>query len=208
MRRETQARTFDESRFLLWVDGVGGYFISPSREVLLGQATPGNRIHIPIMGDLSRQHALIRRQGENYLVEPQAKVWLNDEEITGPRMIVSEDVIQLGDVVRLRFRQPHALSATARLDFLGPQRTFPSTDAILLMAESVVLGPRKSNHVHCKQWTRDVILFRKDDRLYCRALGELVIDGEPYTGRGPVTLQSHVLGEDYSLSLEPVRGGV
>jgi hypothetical protein len=208
MRRETGPRKFDDSRFLLWVDGVGGYLVSPNREVILGQATPGNRIHIPILGDLSRHHAHIRRQGENYLVEPLAKVILNGEEISGPRLLASDDELQLGDVVRLRFRQPHALSATARLDFLTPHRTLPSVDGVLLMAESIVLGPRKSNHVPCKHWTRDVILFRKDEQLYCRAMGDLEIDGRICSGKGELTLESHVLGDDFSLSLESVRGGM
>ena len=205
MKKEVRPARFEESRFLLWVDAVGGYYVTLSSEVLLGQVAPGNPIHIPIMGDLSRQHAMIRRRGEGYLIEPFANVKVNGVEITGPRPLAREDEIRLGDVVRLRFRQPHALSATARLDFLSSHRTQPHTDGVLLLAESCVLGPRKSNHVLCKNWARDVILYRKDDKLYCRSMGELVIDGKSYEGRGELTLRSHIVGEDFSLSLEPVH---
>jgi hypothetical protein len=205
MKKEARPVPFGESRFLLWVDAVGGYYVTLSPEVLLGQAAPGNPVHIPIMGDLSRQHALIRRRGEGYLIEPLARVQVNGVEITGPHPLAREDEIRLGEVVQLRFRQPHALSATARLEFSSSHRTQPHTDGVLLLAESCVLGPRKSNHVLCKDWAQDVILYRKDEKLYCRSMGELVIDGNRYEGRGELTLHSHVIGDDFSLSLEAVH---
>ena len=46
-------------RFLLWVDGVGGYLVSLANEIVLGQAAPGNRVDIPILADISRRHAKI-----------------------------------------------------------------------------------------------------------------------------------------------------
>src|SRR5690606_23749283 len=104
------------------------------------------------------------------------------------------------DSVRLKFHQPHALSATARLDLISRHRTQPSADAILLLAESCVLGPRKSNHVVCRDWNNDVILFRKDDKLYCRTMETLEVDGKVLDGRGELTLQSRVSGEEFSFS--------
>ena len=85
----------------------------------------------------------------------------------------------------MAFRRPHALSATARLDFLSNHRTQPSADAVLLMAESCILGPGRHCHVVCRDWPREVILFRQDNELYCRAAGGLEIDGIAYKDRGP-----------------------
>ena len=45
-------------RFLLWVDGVGGYLVCLSDEVTLGQSTPNCRVHVPILADVSRHHAI------------------------------------------------------------------------------------------------------------------------------------------------------
>lgn len=205
MKKEGHPTKFGGLQFLLWIDAVGGYYVSLSSDVVLGQAIPGHRVHIPILGDLSREHARLRRQGEGYLLEPLSRVRLNGQVVTGPTPLASGDEIQLGEVVRLRFRQPHALSATARLDFLSPHRTQPSSDGVILLAESCVLGPRKSNHVLCKDWEQDIIIYRKDDKLFCRSMGELEIDGRRFQGRGELTLHSHVVGEDFSLSLEPVR---
>ena len=38
------------ARFLLWIDGVGGYLVCLANEVVLGQATPNNPIAVPIQG--------------------------------------------------------------------------------------------------------------------------------------------------------------
>ncbi len=192
------------SRFLLWVDAVGAFLVSMEPVVTIGQAVPGNAVDLPILGDLSREHARVRRQRDGYVIEPLGEVWLRGQRITGPQPLADGDEIQLGSVVRLRFGQPHALSATARLDFVSRHRTPHPADAILLLAESCVLGPRKSNHVLCRDWSRDVILYRKDDTLFCRTLEPIEIDGQICDGRGPLTLNSHVAGEDFSLSLESI----
>ncbi len=60
-------------RFLLWVDGVGGYLVCLADEVVIGQAIPHGGADVPIQGDLSRLHATIRRQGEGYLLQPDAE---------------------------------------------------------------------------------------------------------------------------------------
>lgn len=49
-------------RFLLWVDGVGGYLVCLADEVVIGQAIPHGGADVPIQGDLSRLHATIRHR--------------------------------------------------------------------------------------------------------------------------------------------------
>jgi hypothetical protein len=102
----------------------------------------------------------------------------------------------------MRFRRPHALSATARLEFVSHHRTQPAADAILLMGETCVLGPGASSHVVCRDWPHDVIIYRHDGQLHVRGEGTLEIDGAPHEGRGPVAMGSQVIGADFSLSLE------
>jgi hypothetical protein len=193
-------------RFQLWVDGVGGFLVCLGDEVTLGQSTLGNRVDIPIQADLSRVHATIRRRGEGYLIDPHLAVSLDGRRILETSLLSDGDEIELGHGVRLRYRQPHALSGTARLDFLSSHRTKPRCDAILLMAESCVLGPQWNNHVVCRDWSEDVVLFRQDGQLNCRAMQAFEIDGRLCDGRGPVGLNSHIAGDDFSLSLEEIVG--
>lgn len=189
-------------RFLLWVDGVGGYLVSLASEIVLGQAAPGNRVDIPILADISRRHAKIRRDGEGYTIEPLHVLTLNGKSIQTKAILSDGDEIELGSGVRFRFRRPHALSASARLDVVSRHRTQPYADSILLMAESCVLGPRWQNHVVCPDWEADVVLYRQEGELYCRAMDAIEIDGELCDGRGRLNSNSHVAGSDFSLSLE------
>lgn len=189
-------------RFVLWVDGVGGYLVCLAKEVVIGQATDGNVVDIPILGDLSRRHVRIRREGEGYVLEPMHAVRVGGKPIQTKTILDDGDEIELGEGVRLRFRRPHALSGSARLDFISRHRTQPWADGVLLMAESCVLGPRFQNHVVCRDWSGDVVLYRQDDALYCRAMDSIEIDGALCDGRGRLDVNSHVVGSDFSMSLE------
>lgn len=189
-----------DGRFMLWVDGVGGYLVCLQEAVCLGLATPGNAVEVPILGDVSRRHARLRRE-DGYVVEPLQPVRVNGRPICGSASLSDGDEIELGESVRLRFRQPHALSATARLEFLSRHRTEPSAIGILLMAESCVLGPKWQDHVVCREWSHDVVLFRRDERLFCRALEPLEIDGRRCEGQSPVAPGTHVEGSDFSFCL-------
>lgn len=198
----TMADAPEDRRFLLWIDGVGGYLVCLADAVTLGQASPEWTVDIPIQADLSRRQARIERRGDGYVIEPLQPTRVNGQVLRGQMLLSDGDEIQLGQAVRLRFRQPHALSASARLDFLSHHRTQPKADGILLMAESCVLGPKWQNHVVCRDWEGDVVLYRRDGELYCRAMNPIEIDGQTCDGRGRLQRNAHVSGNDFSLSLE------
>jgi hypothetical protein len=206
-------------RFLVWVDSVGGFLVCLNSEIILGQAHPGARVDLPIQADIRRQHAKIVRQGEGYLLQPlgppaesanaasdvaAAKVSVEGQAICEPTLLSDGDEIELGDGVRLRFRKPHALSASARLEMVSRHRTQPFVDGVILMAESCVLGPKWQNHVVCREWKNDLVLYRQDDKLFCRAMESVEIDGALCEGRGRISTHSRILGDDFSLSLEPL----
>ena len=135
----------------------------------------------------------------------QGRVRIDGKDLRSPVLLNDGDEFELGEGVRLRFRKPHALSASARLEILSSHRTHPFADAVLLMAESAVLGPKWQNHVICREWTGDVVLYRQEENLFCRAMQSLEIDGKLQEGRGRLNVRSRVVGPDFSLSLEPVE---
>ncbi|MEX2308326.1 MAG: FHA domain-containing protein [Pirellulales bacterium] len=191
-------------RALLWVDAVGGFLVCLDDSIVIGQPSPGERIAVPILADLSRRHAAIRRDAGSYVVDPLQRTSVDGREITGPHVLSDNQLIQLGDNVRLRFRKPHALSATARLTLESHHKTQPSADAILLMADSCVLGPNRHCHVRCRDWQRDVVVYRQDNRLYCRADEPLLIDGAPAHGANEIQSGVRVEGEEFSFTWETI----
>jgi hypothetical protein len=72
------------------------------------------------------------------------------------------------------------------------------------MAESLVLGRKLHNHVVCRGWEEDVILFRQGEALHCRGSGDFEIDGHLQDGQGRLSAASHIRGEDFSLSVEEI----
>jgi hypothetical protein len=190
--------------FFLWVDEVGGFWVCIADEVVLGQAVPSSGADIPIMGDLSKRHARIRRDGESYLLEAIRDVRLDGRPVERVAGLGDENMIEMGAGVKVAFRRPHPLSATARLDFASGHRTQPFSDSVLLMADTCVLGPRPTSHVFCRQWPSELVLYRHADQLYCRSAGSMEIDGKRCRGRSPITQNSRIVGDRFSVSLEPI----
>ena len=189
-------------RFLLWIDAVGGYLICLKHEVVLGQPISHGTVDIPILGDISGRHARISRDGEGYVLEAYRPSWVDSQAVDRAAVLVDRSTIQLGGAVRLGFRRPHALSATARLDFLSHHRTQPSVDAVLLMADTCVLGPRAQSHIVCRDWPNEVVLYRHEDQLFCRTAGWIEVDGVRQMDRARIRWNSRIVGEHFSMSLE------
>ncbi len=204
-------------RFILWVDAVGGFLVCMNDRVTIGQSIPrgtgdsrsnaeppaGDAIDLPILGDLSRRHAVIRRDGEGYWVEPLRETRLDGRSLAQPTTLDDGRIVELGGV-RLRFRRPHPLSATARLEPVSHHRTHPHTDGIILMADTCILSADPSSHVQIPDLDGQVILFRQGDALACSAPGYLEINGQRHSRRGPVNLGSRVEGDNFSFTLEAV----
>jgi pSer/pThr/pTyr-binding forkhead associated (FHA) protein len=196
-------RQFD--RFMLWIDAVGGYWVCLGDEVTIGQPSWQGTADVPILGDLSSRHALIRRDGEEYLIEALREVYVDGSPVDNVGWLRNRSRIQLGRSVQLLFRRPHALSGTARLDFLSRHRTQPAADAVLLMADTCILGPKRHCHVVCPEWTRELVLYRHEGELYCRAAGPFEIDGVACVDRGRIIKNSRIQGEGFSVNLEAIK---
>jgi len=201
--RDTVTGRQPGKRMLMWIDAVGGFLICLGDEIVLGPPTYDD-VDIPILADISRRHAVIRRDGEGYMLEPGRDVKLDGRPLTGITSLVDGNVIELGQGVQLRFRTPHALSSTARLEMVSSHRTEPAVDGVLLMAESCVLGPAWHNHVVCRNWERDIVLSRRGEELICRSIEPMNVDGE--AASGPVTLSENarIDGEDFAFSVEAI----
>jgi hypothetical protein len=202
---DTVAGNEHPRRALLWVDAVGGFLVSLDDCVVLGQPSSGDKIAVPILADLSRRHAVIRRDAEAYVLEPLQRTRVDGREVSSPFVLSNNHLIQLGDNVRIRFERPHALSATARLTLESHHRTQPSADAVLLMADSCVLGPNRHCHVRCREWDRDVVIFRQDERLFCRASEPVALDGVVQNGECEIQSGVRVEGEEFSFTWETVE---
>jgi hypothetical protein len=191
-------------RVVAWIDSVGGYLICMGDEIVLGQPSPDGGVDVPILGDLSRRHAVIRRDREAYVLTPLHRTAVDGRTVTEPTVLRDKAVIKLGDGVQINFRKPHALSATAVLEISSHHRTEPAVDGIVLMSDSCILGPQAHSHVRCRDWTTDLVLFRRGDDLMCRTQAPVEIDGQTCVGQAAVSGDCRIESDDFAMSLEEI----
>ncbi len=196
--------TGPKGRFLLWVNGVGGYLVCMDDRIVLGRAGPDSHADIPLMGDLSRNHATLLRNGEGYLLQAHQASFVNGKPVVDQVVLHDGDVIRLGSTVELEFRQPSPVSATARISIVSRHRLPLAVDGVLLMAETCIVGEAAQAHIPAPALKEPIVLYRQAGALWCRAAGAFDVDGRTCAARAPLTLHSSVLGDGFSFSLEPL----
>ncbi len=189
--------------YLLWIDGVGGYLVCLASRVTLGQATPDTTVDLPMFADVSRLHAALTRDPEGYTFEAFRPAQLNGRPVL-KGLLRSGDRITLGACCQLQFRQPVPVSASARLDLTSGHRLRLAVDAVLLMADTLVLGPGPQAHVVMPDLAQPVVLFRQKSGLGVRHGGNLFVAGQPCHERATIEPGATVTGDDFSLMLEQV----
>jgi len=192
-------------QFLLWVDGVGGYLVCLGNRVTFGQATPESCVDVALFADISRLHAALTRDAEGYLLESFRAARVNGRAVD-KALLHSGDRVTLGTCCQIRFHQPVPISASARIDLVSGHRLWLAVDAVLLMADTLVLGPGQQVHVSLPEVKSSVILYRQKDGLGVRYAGNLLVNGRPCRERATLEPGTTVAGDDFSLTLEAISG--
>jgi len=191
-------------RYLLWIDGVGGFLLCLGNRLTLGQAVADNPVEIPLVADVSRTHATVTRDPEGYVLEALRAVRVNNQE-TKRALLRSGDRLTLGSSCQLVFGQPVPISTTARLNLASGHRFPLALDGVLLMGETILLGPGPQTHIVVPELRRNVVLYRHRDALGVRADGaSLSVNGQPGLTRAVLTERATVQSEDLSFAVEPV----
>jgi hypothetical protein len=189
--------------YALWIDGVGGYLVCLSHRVTLGQSLNKTPVDIALIADVSRHHATIQRDTEGYFLEAIRKVQINGQA-TDKALLRSSDRITLGSSCQLQFWQPVPVSTSARLDLVSGHRFAEPVQAVLLMADTLVIGPQDQSHVAVPDMTQPLILFRTKNGLSARWTGNMLISGKSYQERGPLEAGATLATDQISLALERI----
>jgi hypothetical protein len=187
----------------LWIDGVGGYLVCLENRVTIGQATPDAFVDIPLYADVSRLHATLTRDSEGYLIEASRALQVNGRPAERA-LLQNGDRITLGQSCQLQIRQPVPVSASARLEITSGHRLQLAVDGVLLMADTLVLGPDANAHVQMPDLAQPIVLFRQKDGLGVRHAGSFQLDGHRCKDRGTLAATSTLSGDDFALAVEPL----
>jgi hypothetical protein len=190
-------------RYLLWIDGIGGFLLCLGQRLVLGQAGPEGRADIPLVADVARLHATLTRDAEGTMIEALRDLRVNGRPVTRA-LLRPNDRLTLGATCQLQFRQPVPVSPTIRLDVTSGHRLPLALNGVLLMSETLLLGPGPQAHIVVPHLQKPVILFRNKDGLGLRHAGSLMVDGQPHTERSVLRPNAVVAGDEVSFALEPV----
>ncbi|MBY0227921.1 MAG: FHA domain-containing protein [Gemmataceae bacterium] len=188
-------------RFLLWIDGVGGYLVCLGSRLTFGQARPDARVDVPLLADVARLHATLGRDQEGYVVEAVRPLQVNGNT-TNRAILRDGDKVTLGASCRFVFKQPVPGSNTARIDMASGHRLPAGVDGVLLMAEALVLGGPQP-HLAVPGLETPVVLFRHKDGLGLRCSAELQVNGQPATGRTILPPVASIAGQEVTFAIEP-----
>ncbi len=139
---------------IVWIDGVGGYLLWDKPELVIGQAFAEARCDVGIVGDISRQAISIRRMESDYLLQPLQATKLNGVTIDRSQLLKDNALIEIGNSVKVRFRRPNTLSGTCRLEMVSIHRWKPTVDAIIMLADCCIMGPKPGSHIQCAEWNQ------------------------------------------------------
>jgi len=192
------------SRFWSWIHGVGGYLVCMGTRLTFGQALPDARIDVPLIADVSRLHATIGRDGEGYVLEAVRPIQVNGATVK-KSPLQSGDRFTLGPSCQFLFRLPVPGSNTARVDLVSGHRLPASVEGVLLMAETLVIGPTAQAHVTVADLKQSIVLFRHRGGLGVRYKGELRVNGQVSAGRAFLPPVATVTGDEVSFAIEPTK---
>lgn len=192
-----------DNRRMLWIDGVGGFLVAPGPEWTIGgSAAEQSTEVIKVIGDIPSCAAKIRQQSSDYIWEPFVETMLSGAPVDRPALLRDGDEIGLGGSVAMSFHRPHPLSVSARLTLTSRHRFDPRADAVLLLADSCVLGPSKGAHVRCAHWPVDIVLTAREGTWQVRSAQPICVDGQDVGNRGTLEGRCRVESEGISFSVE------
>ncbi len=200
----TAAGPAADSRYLLWIDGVGAYLVCLGQKVTVGGHRPdGRNADVPLMANLNRSHASLIRGAEGYVLEAHGPAKADGRPVQEKAWLTGDRELELGNSVKLRFRLPSVLSMTASLEFVSGHRPSHSLDGVILMEDNCLMGPGTDNHVFCPEWRETVLLYRRGEQLWCRSRGDLFVEQNLARSGYPLKPGEIVTGNDLRFRLEP-----
>ncbi len=204
VRRSTPAGNAHghRDRYLLWIDGIGGFLLLTRQEISIGGPT-ANDVDIQLLASLSRRHATIHRDESGFLLEAHAATRVNARRVVEWTELSDGSTITLGKTVELAFHRPTVLSGSARLEFRSDHRPAHSLDGVVLVADTCLLGPGKDCHVPCHDWDDSLILIHRDQAWWVRSPRiPLEINGQRFKGEMDISEGQLVTGPGIRFRIE------
>lgn len=155
------------SRWRLWIDGCGGYLLLTGVQWSVGGLSRASNADICVRSDWPRLAGQISRQGADYFWQGRSS---SDSKI----LLIDGMPVPVQGSALMVLGKPSQLSDTVVLSLNAPHRFDQHVDGVVLVRETVLVGPGSDCHLRCREASDRAILQLKDNQWYAKAglLGE------------------------------------
>lgn len=175
-------------RFVLQVDGAGGFLVATQPIITLGPISSSRLPDVGLLAQTDTPSVLIERIEDDYFFRGDGHVQVNGKS-TADKLLADDDQLALGPRCVIKYRRPHAASTSAMLELTGARLPRADIRRVILLDDSLVIGPGRHTHIRIDALTTPIVLHFRDGQLQYRT-----------SRQGPAT----VITMDQPLRLEGV----
>ena len=157
------------SKFLIHLDGTGSFLVLREQAVTIGAPSRSRRVDVPLQGQVGSSTMTIERMDDDYFFSAAEPVPINGRQTTS-KLLTSHDQVRLGRRGSMQFSLPNAASTSAALDFAGIRLASGNARRVILMDDSLVIGPQSSAHIQSLSLERAMVIHWRDGELRIRPM--------------------------------------
>lgn len=155
-------QTPSASRWRLWIDGCGGYLLLNGVQWSVGGLSRASNADVCVQADWPRLAGQISRRGADYF-------WQGQNSLESKILLTDGTPIPIQGSALMTLGKPSQLSDTAVLSLNAPHRFDQHVDGVVLVRETVLVGPGSDCHLRCRGASDRAILQLKNNQWYAKA---------------------------------------
>ncbi|QDV82451.1 hypothetical protein [Planctomycetes bacterium TBK1r] len=155
--------TAQTSAWRLWIDRCGGFALLAGESVSVGGARPDSTTDIQVRTDWRRCEGTVVRRNGDYFWSAADDQALQRQD-AGGQLLIANSVFPISGSATLRLHQPSPLSRSAILSLDPPHRFDQHVDQVLLVDQTVLIGPSAGDHIRCTALDTTAVLVFRDGR--------------------------------------------
>lgn len=150
------------TRWRLWIDGCGGFLLLTGESWSVGGLSQEDLADVCVRADWPRRAGTIHRRGSDYF-------WKGSRATDQRELISANRPLPIDGSATVTMTQPSPLSSSATLQLKPPHRFNEHVDGVVLVDETLLVGPQSDCHVRCHEATDRVVLNRRGERWLGKA---------------------------------------
>ncbi len=146
----------------LWIDGCGGFLLVTGEQWSVGGLGREPKADICVQSDWPRFAGQIQRQGGDYF-------WQAKDASEPKMLLVDRTPVPVKGPGVMKLGKPTPLSDTAVLTLNAPHRFDQHVDGVVLVRDTLLVGPGSDCHLRCREAEDRAILHLKANQWYVKS---------------------------------------